>query len=336
MFVVVEDKKEKAEAQRVFEKRIRATLKNQGLRNIGFPSGNHDAILYANGEGQLWCAFDLVTDAEVPRHWNVFGVYDPKRRSQTITVEINIPTDSDSARIAGFFGRDVETGHIYLMHDGSVGGGKAGVGREAFLAWSKSSLVDVSRSGGRVRQGIVIGRIDTDDFSSRIWMFVQQVSDFKAAVRRGDLELPQTKADLDEWDQFKNESSGRRQGRRQSRIDYVSYHGDVVRSLHAERSSRQGANERILNSKLIDLYVRSGNALIEVYEVKTDNDRQSIYTAIGQLLTHSGSPNGSVQRVLVIPQGDLAPDLERCLIALKIDVRRFEIQLADPPAVILF
>lgn len=335
MFVVVEDQKARAEAQRQLEVQIISALKNRGSHNIGYPGGNQDAPLYANGKGQLWCAFELLKDADVPRRWNAFGVYDPDRGSQTITVEINIPTESDSARIAGFFARDVTTGHIYLAHDGSVGGGKAGVGREAFLAWSKLSLVEVSRSERRIRSGVIIGRIDADDLPARIWTFVQQVRDFKAAVRRGDLDSPQTRADIEEWNDFKDESSGRRRGRRESRIDYVSYHGDVVRALYAERSARRTVDERVLNSRLVDLYVRSGETLIEAYEVKTDTGRQSIYTAVGQLMTHAYDPGGDVQRILVIPQGDLPLDLKRCLRALKIVVRRFAITPGDPPEVIL-
>ena len=248
---------------------------------------------------------------------------------------INIPTESDSSRIAGFFARDVTSGHTYLAHDGSVGGGKAGVGREAFLAWSKLSLVEVSRSDARTRYGVIIGRIDADDLPARIWTFVKQVRDFKVAVRRGDLDSPQTQADIEEWGDFKDESSGRRQGRRGSRIDYISYHGDVVRALFAERLAQRLADERVLNSRLIDLYVRSGQRLIEAYEVKTDTGRQSIYTAVGQLMTHAYAPGGDVQRILVIPHGDLPQDLQRCLRALGIIVRRFAIRPGDPPEVIL-
>ena len=333
MFIVVEDAKARAHAQRRVEARIKASLANRGVHNIGYPSGNQDGTLFSNGEGQLWCSFDALHDARVPRRWNAFGVYDQSRRSQNITVEVNIPIESDSARIAGFFAQDPETGYIYLMHDGSIGGGKAGVGRKEFLAWSAASLVDVSRSGGRTRLGIVLGRIDTPDLPDRIWTFVKRVRDFKAAVDRGELETPAAKAKARDWDDFRGEWSGRRQGERLSTIDYVSYHGDVVRALYARRSQRLDDTERVGHSRLIDLYVKASGIKTEIYEVKTAVDRQIVYTAVGQLMVHSaGSPDG-IRRILVLPKGDLAADLSQCLTALQIEVLRYNIALGDPVVV---
>ncbi|ESQ79340.1 hypothetical protein [Asticcacaulis sp. YBE204] len=93
-------------------------------RQRGFPSGNVDETVYSNGAGELWAAFTNLEAAAVPRRWNAFGVYDPKRQAQMITVEVNTPTNSSSAQVAGFFAKDAASGEIYLMHDGSVGGGK--------------------------------------------------------------------------------------------------------------------------------------------------------------------------------------------------------------------
>lgn len=36
------------------------------------------------------------------------------------------------------------------MHDGGIGGGKAGVGKEAFLTWSKITLEEALRSDGQL------------------------------------------------------------------------------------------------------------------------------------------------------------------------------------------
>jgi hypothetical protein len=148
MLLMVEDTSEKRAAQKTLEASVRQHLTDQGVRNIGFPSGNVDERLYANGLGELWAAFGKVDDAAIPRRWNAFGVFDPKRHAQIITVEVNIPTTSNSARVAGFFAREPATGDVYLMHDGSIGGGKAGVGRSAFLSWAKATLEDVSRDDG--------------------------------------------------------------------------------------------------------------------------------------------------------------------------------------------
>lgn len=248
MLVMVENASKKRAAQKVMEASIRRQLADQGIRNIGFPSGNVDERLYSNGSGTLWAAFSNMEEAAIPRRWNAFGVFDSKRHAQIITVEINIPTTSNSAMVAGFFARDPATEEVYLMHDGSIGGGKAGVGRSEFLSWSKAALEDVSRANEEDRAGIVIGRIDSDDIAGRLWRFVQLVKDFKDAVARGELSDPKMQQAASEWESFKSEGSGRRRGQRRTKIDYISYHGDVVELLFEERCSLCADDERVLNS----------------------------------------------------------------------------------------
>jgi hypothetical protein len=335
MLLMVEDIEEKRIAQNKLEDSIHRHLNYQGIKNIGFPSGNVDEPLYANASNSLWAAFTDVKDAPIPRRWNAFGIFDAKRHAQVITVEINIPTTTNSPRVAGFFARDPLTQEIYLMHDGSIGGGRAGVGRSAFLAWSKAELQDVRRANDDDRAGIVIGRIESDDLTGRLWRFVQLVNGFKDAVIRGELEDPEMQQAINEWENYKSEGSGRRQGRRSSEIDYISYHGDVVQQLFEERQSRRVDGERVLNSKLIDLYVRNGQTLTEIYEVKTSLDRQSIYTAIGQLVSHSTDAIQGVKRTLVLPVGKLPPDLEKSLASLSIQVRHFAISSGPTPQVVL-
>lgn len=335
MLVLIEGNKEKAKAQKAMEASVTRHLQCINKRNIGFPSGNMDEIMYANGDGSLWAAFSNATDAKVPRRWNAFGVFDSKRYSQMISVEINIPTTSNSASVAGFFARDLSTGATFLMHDGSVGGGKKGVGRRAFMSWSDRELLDVARTEGGPRSGIVIGRVDDADLTGRIWNFVRNVRDFKDAVKRGDLNNETVRRKIAEWDEFRQEASGRRKGRRRAEIDYVSYHGDVVKALRDEREAKACEGERVVNSLLVDLMVKTGDTMTEIYEVKTDCGRQSIYTAIGQLMAHSVGMGTGIVRTLVMPEGDLPDGLPACLAELGIALRRFRLMAAPNRKVVL-
>jgi hypothetical protein len=129
----VEDEAAKRAHQRKLEVSVRARLKPRGVRNIGFPSGNRDEIVHAAGEGGLWSAFGDAEDAKIPSRWNAFGVFADGRSAQAITVEINIPTKSNSAAVAGFFAEDPSSEAVYLMHDGGIGGGKSGVDGRPFL-----------------------------------------------------------------------------------------------------------------------------------------------------------------------------------------------------------
>ncbi len=335
MLILVESKKEKRAAQKALKASVTEHLKRIGMRNIGFPSGNVDEIMYANGDESLWAAFSNASEAKVPRRWNAFGVYDGSRRTQMITVEINIPTSSNSASVAGFFACDPETGAVYLMHDGSVGGGKKGVGRGAFISWSDRELVDVERTDRGPRSGIVVGRIDDPDLAGRIWKFVSNVRDFKVAVKRGDLDNEASRRKIAEWDEFREEASGRRKGRRRTDIDYVFYHGDVVKALRDEREAEIRHGEQVINSQLIDLMVKVKGTMTEIYEVKTDCSRQSLYTAIGQLMTHSVGSGSAVVRTLVVPEGDLPDGLASCFADLGITLRRFRLTAAPNKRVVL-
>ena len=84
--------------------------------------------------------------------------------------------------------------------------------------------------------------------------------------------------------------------------------------------------EEVFNSPLIDLYVKKGGAVSEIYEVKTGVGRQVLYTAIGQLVTHAAAVGGNAAQYLVVPANEpIAEDLARAMAKLRIEVRRFQL-----------
>nr|WP_294810172.1 hypothetical protein [uncultured Sphingomonas sp.] len=322
MLIQIEDRGSKKDAQRRLAAILAKQLKRVGPRRIGFPSGVREEVVHSAGVGSLWSTFGSAEDSPVARTWNAFGVFHSRSAALNITVEINIPTKSNSRSVAGFIARDPLTGSEYLMHDGSIGGGKKGVGRDAYLAWSKSPLEKVATTSGE-REGILVCDVDAIDAPDRIWRFVQSVRRFKDAVAGGLLETAGFKQELSEFESYKREFSGRKIGRRGAKIDYLSYHGDVVEALCLERTARALPGEGVFNTKLIDLYVRRAGAITEVFEVKSQCERQSIYTAIGQLLTHAPGPD--TDRFLILPHGPLADDLVAAIKTNRISVRRYAI-----------
>ena len=166
MLAVIHDAKAKRVAQATLEKNLKAALEREGRKNIGFPGGNFDRTIYSAGDKKLWCAFSYEPkEYAVARYWNGFGIYNTDRPAQTIVVEINIPTNSNSAVVAGFFAEDSETGDIFLMHSGRIGGGRAGIGKAAFLVWSKTKRVDVTSEDGSIRSGIAVGKLNDPDLA---------------------------------------------------------------------------------------------------------------------------------------------------------------------------
>lgn len=304
MLQLIEAADEKAKAQEKLETRLQNSLKYKGILNVGFPGGNDDVQIYSVGDGRLWAGFKKPIRQDIhPRFWNAFGVFKSAANSQTIAVEINIERGGNSGRIAGFFARDTETGDILLMHSGKIGGGQKGVGRTAFLVWSKAKLVEVVRRKGKCRTGIVVARIDSRSFAEDVWYFVQNIVEFKAAVREGATATEGFRDRVAEYERYSKEYSGRKAGGGGARTEYDAIHGKVVQAIYDVRSKRKLDGEAIFNNQLMDLYVRKSRKIVEVYEVKTSLDRQSLYTAIGQLLTHSLTGGSSARRFIVLPQG---------------------------------
>ena len=324
MLTLIEGEKEKKSAQKAVEAGLKEVLPNVGVRNIGFPGGNTDRPVYAAGEGELYVAFSKPdANATTPRYWNAFGVFQSGASAQEITVEINIAVDGKSARVAGFFAKD-EVGNIYLMHTGRVGGGRKGIGRSAFLTWSMLELMEVHESTGRVRRGIAVAQVGSGQLAEQIGNFTSKVADFKSQASSGAFETPLFRARVDEFESYKPEFSGRKKGSRGVTFDYLTYHGDVVQALFDERTADCTDGEKVYSNRLIDLYVRKHQTITEIYEVKTSTDRQALYTAIGQLKTHSSADLSKT--ILVLPAEEhVAIDIAAALPKLSIEVRYFKV-----------
>ncbi|MDI4666416.1 hypothetical protein K9U40_19105 [Xanthobacter autotrophicus] len=326
MFILVDTTAKKRRAQAQLERNLKSALDHQGCFNIGFRGANFDHDVFGFGPGELWASFmPPVQEDSTKRFWNGFGIFLPERGTQHITVEINIPLETNQERTAGFFAEDPLTGAIYLMHSGKIGGGRKGIGKSDFLFWAKPQLVNVATGEGEIRSGLVIGNIDDEDLAGRIWRFVQLVAEFKEAATSGNLNSAEFQTQVADFEQYRKEFSGRKRGRRSAGdIDYISYHGDVVEALYQERLAALCGGEKINRTILIDLFVSQGDKYIELYEVKTSTARQILYTAIGQLITHG--TGSTPKRFLVVPEGEAIPnDLIAALEENRIVVRRFKV-----------
>jgi hypothetical protein len=155
--------------------------------------------------------------------------------------------------------------------------------------------------------------------------YIERAAQFKEAVRRGHIRQNEFKQRKDAFQDFYSERHGERKGKRTSEIDYFSYHGLIVDELHAVRKKlpfSKGAKPA--KNYFVDLAVRSGNDLVEIYEVKTSSSRQNVYHAIGQLLVH-GKAN-PCKRVIVLPDTEaLKHDLESALQRLRIEIWKFKL-----------
>lgn len=325
MFTLIESKEEIAKVQRKLEATIRRDFKKRVVKNIGYPGGTEfSASVVTDGAYWYWSSDLNGADTPNPRRLNWFGLFRADSDLQ-ISVEINTAYEGRNDQVAGFFARDNDTGSIYLLHSGRVGGGTKGVGKSAFLAWSGQRPIDVVDSSGGIREGVLVMPIDGIAASRPAVRYVDIIARFKQAVRAGEIETPEFQRKKKELDDFYLEARGRRKGRRSGEIDYLSRHGDVVDALHLWRTS--GAlpkGGRMVKNVLIDMGVAVGHDLVEVFEVKTSTGRSDIYGAIGQLMVHGTAAD--CRRVIVLPHKEpIAADLKDALQRLGIELVKFKL-----------
>lgn len=330
MFIMLESRTDIAAAQNSLKSTLEAQSDKTVKRTIGYPGGHTpDQWLSAFGNQWFWSGKTSKQDPSARRSLNWFGFYSDEA-GVDITVEINTVPEGLNNRIGGFFARHSETGVVYLFHSARVGGGRKGVGKEAFLAWSAHEPQHVTTADGGSREGVLVGPVSGKGASRSILRYVQSVADFKRAVREGAIDEPAFQNKLLKFREYYAEFHGRVTGKRTSTIDYISRHGEVVEALKVWREE-QGLlrGRRLVKSVLVDLGVEKGrsNKLEEVYEVKTSIDRSCVYGGIGQLMVHG---NGDCRRVLVLPaDGELLADLSAALDALGIELVRYRLRAAS-------
>lgn len=317
--VLIQDERDKAVAQQALKKRLAREMPSIGKRQIGYPGGNQTLPLHVRND--FWFA-----SKDSDKQWNAFGFLREKGGQQFITVEINIPIGSNTRRIAGFFGKDTDTGRIYILHSGDIGGGAKGVGKNAFLTWTTYKLVSVVESDGQQRPGILVASVDSPDTVQRLEAFAERVRDFKDAAKKGLLNKRSFRKRLKRVASYTKEFVGRKRGTRSAAFDYETYHGEIVEALK-QRAENKGFRTQ---NKPEDLLLWRGQRIAKIYEVKTSTDLTSIYKAIGQLLVYSnrhGKVSRQAELVMVVPAGmPLIPEISACLDSLGIQVESFTLE----------
>ena len=188
MFSLIESKVEIAKAQRKLEATIRQNFKTKAVKNIGYPGGTtSDAKVVTDGRYWYWASDYDNEETPNPRRLNWFGLFKDDSDLQ-ISVEINTTYEGRNDQIAGFFARNNDTGSIYLMHSGRVGGGTKGVGKDKFLAWSDQRPIDVVDSSGGIREGVLVMPIEGIGAARSAVRYIDIIARFKQAVRAGDLD----------------------------------------------------------------------------------------------------------------------------------------------------
>jgi len=296
-------------------------------RTISFRGGSKEGEVYWNNEKNFWF---YLSEGIKNRYWFCFGTQDPNDANQlNITIEINPPKEGYNRRIAGCILKD-ERGSYYLAHSGKIGGGRKGIGKDAFLNFYKGDWVENIIWPDNVEtQMLVIGEIENEDLSAQLKDLIDTVEEFKKNVTttekisQGKKNKAKKHTRLSPIKQtFQPEFEGVRKGYRLTKkIISRCSHGTIVNNL---KKKLENQNLLIGNDRNRDLYIIGNEGLIDtLYEVKTCVDSNTIYTAIGQLLFNAAFQEHAPKLFIVLPANPTI-ETKKILKKLKIETVRYD------------
>ena len=310
MFIQLIKKRDIQRCQQLFRQSLIANLEPQGEYLIGHKGNSFRNEIFYNSENRLWYSEFLDKESAIPRYWNGFGIGLQPNGTQKIIVEINIPIEGVSGRVSGIFAKDYQSDEYLLLHRGRIGGGRRGIGKQAFKNFFRGTWVEVIEPDGKKSEAILVSRLNSPRLLDHLINFISEVNLFKNISTRGSRNFNNS---------FSPEFFGTKKGTRSSDLEYESFHGKVVNELAKYLESNFTLDARVFNTKAIDLGVELDGQPFQIFEVKSSAESQSIYTGIGQLIFHSSNwPD--LKKFLVIPTMGNSEELQRIMSVLNISL----------------
>jgi len=326
MFVEISALDQIKKAQDSLVSALKKGLRNKRERVIGWPAGSFKGTVWfakKSGDDVKWWFYELNRDRKI---WLCFvGRGNPESNATLdIDLQFNLAADRFSRNFGGAFAKNFETGQVFLCHRGIVTRGKSRVPRELLLNHLSERMEPVQREDGKgtVPLFIVAPVHNSPEIAGL-------VSDFATSVRTA------AKTAMESGVQLRSVRAAKKNAKRTGGSSGASHgfkslfdsklgsyfdefvgkavvppskesvrncrHGAVVRALR----KKFAGNGEVLKSVKVDLALRT-KRFVTIYEVKTSNRPQAVYTAIGQLIVHSGAakrqyPGAKIKRVLVMP-----------------------------------
>jgi len=288
MVKVIEDRVEIESLYQLFERRIREFFTEIVHCRVGYPGGSVMTDVNYSPTLNLWVA----EQRHPTRFWNGFGIGRPiYTNSNSLVGEINFPYADIKRGIAGAFAK--ENGGTLVLHRGTIGGGKRGIGKTLFLKNFRGDFV-TALDGNRETEFCLIGEINSPHFPDQVAAFISEIR----RIKNLDLSILEHFEYLNNFE-FTDEHSGitALEGSRNTLINRT--HGIIVNRLASELE-RGGLS--VANDRNRDLFIYNGNNITTLFEIKTTSSTQAIYAAVGQLLIYSIPIIGRVTLVVVLPK----------------------------------
>lgn len=293
MLKVIEDKAEIKRLQDIFVKKYKQFFTryiNVKISHRGPHGGYADTVSYSKELG-LW----LLPKTKRTRYWNSFGIGEPPEGSSvSIVAEINFPLSGVNRQIAAAFVKD-ETGNVFVVHNGRIGGGKRGVGKSLFLNNYRGARVVVNYGKKEITVAL-ISDMDSPHFARQISQFVYEVDRIKKTVSNTNIPI----APPPEAHEFNREFAGGKHYRIERNVKADCNHGLIVNDLGGQLEE---FSFKVANDINRDLYIVDSSGNINcIFEIKTEISTTNLYLAIGQLLLNSIDLKNQPKLILVVPE----------------------------------
>lgn len=264
-------------------------------RTLGSQIDSSPALLYIRADLGVWMA----PHSQIKGYlWCPFGTL-PLRPSGNLSMVVQInPIVSELTKSTGGMLAEDVAGDRWICHTGRVGGGRSGVGKSAFLAWTDRETARISKTSGGTAEVLPIARVGDSNMLGDIADFVREVEAFKSG--QASTAVPRGKEPFRGSDE---ELEGSTTVAARAGYEMKRTHGVIRNKLAA---ALRKAEFKVGRDSQRDIYIGSPEKPDFEFEVKPSADSQSVYTAVGQLLMHSEVHPAKV-KVLLIP-GSLRQD----------------------------
>lgn len=244
--------------------------------------------------------------------------------SEVPTVQLNTYRQDPQKRMSGRYMVD-ESGLLYVGHSGKAKSGRKTVDILKFSSRWQDYCAEVRWVDKPAERNVLIlGRLDDPLLADRLALFVHEMASAKSGL------TPPTNHPLPaDWTSYVSEGNDKptssraadtRQGteskqtsvsrfefagestylRQEKEVHVDRFHGTVTNALMQELHDL-GLNAQRDEPRDIFIISSTGEAEI-LFEVKSGDDTQSVYTAIGQLMFHGAAQSKPPRRVIVLPK----------------------------------
>lgn len=271
-----------------FQKQINKFLTNKITCIVGYPAGSFEDTVRYSPELNIW----ISTNKQPNRYWNGFGVGKPtENRNNSLNGEINYPFEGISRNIAGAFGIE-DNKRILVLHRGKIGGGTKGIGKRFFKNNFRGDFIQAI-DGERESEFCLVGELNSKIFPEQVANFIKEIHRIKKLNKNTENKDFSFLNNFEFTDEKSGKSVTKTKARKTERT-----HGIIVNKL-AQDLKNIGFN--VANDRNRDLFTYNKNIISNLFEIKTNCNTQSLYSAVGQLLIYSIPIPNKVKLYMILP-----------------------------------